>query len=268
MRSAWRRLAVIGLASMRSSSSPAVAAMIGLDEGGSTTESSVHSADRRRRFDGRLLGDDQAQRPCERRRGNDRGPAPRHDDVDALRPVRRAEPEESLRDRWALFRPVRDPERPGQHEHDAAAGGSHDHRGRLGAPRRSVGSRFRRGDRGGCRVAGLEGDRLRPPRDRRPQGSLLRQLQQRRSGRADRPGRSRLHHGLESEQATGPGDERRPHGQQREALRTGLQRRPQAAHSTTAHIPRSARRRARGMGRPRPRPSSSSTPRTRTSTRS
>ena len=47
--------------------------------------------------------------------------------------------------------------------------------------------------------------------------------------------------GLESEQATGPRDERRPHRQQREALRTGLQRRAQAANSTTAHIPRSAR---------------------------
>ena len=58
-----------------------------------------------------------------------------------------------------------------------------------------------------------------------PEGSLLRQLQQRPGGAADRPGHGRLHRRLEGQQAADPRDERRRDGQQRQAVRAGLQRR-------------------------------------------
>ena len=184
MRSAWRGLAIVGLALMALF---VVAACGGSDSKEKQQTRRLSSSGTPEigvdRFDGGLLCDGQAQTPCEQGQRNDRGSAAGHDDVGALRPVRRAEPEEGLQGRGALFRPVQGRERTGQHQHHAAAGRSRHHRRRLGAPHRSTRPRIGSCHRGERSVEGREGDRLRPPHDRGPRGSVLRQLQQR-GGRA------------------------------------------------------------------------------------
>ncbi len=65
---------------------------------------------------------------------------------------------------------------------------------------------------------GVQGDRLRPPRRRAaPKDRYYVSFDNVRGGRADRPGRGRLHRRLEGRQPERPGDERRPHRQQRQA---------------------------------------------------
>ena len=67
-----------------------------------------------------------------------------------------------------------------------------------------------------------------------PTDRVLRQLRQRQGRQADRQGRGRLHHGLEGREAERPDHGRRPDRQQRQAVRRGLQRRPEAEVRLTA----------------------------------
>ena len=121
-------------------------------------------------------------------------------------------------------RRVQHRQRRGRREHPAAAGRAGDQRRREGDPARQPELRVRRDDHRDGPRGGREGRRLRPADRRRRRRGRLRQLRQRQGrpddGRHRRPGdrRARRRH------AEGRDDERRPDGQQLEALQAGLQR--------------------------------------------
>ena len=163
---------------------------------------------------------------------------------------------------------VQDRQRAGQRDDDADAGRGRHHQRRERAVDRRDRLRERCRDRGVGQGQGRRGDRLRPADQGRSRRPVLRQLRQRQRRQAHRSGRGRLHQGVEGEEAEHPHHGRRPHRQQRDAVRAGLQRRAEAV-LRQRHL-REGRRAGRYVdaGRSRPTPSSSSSRRTRTSTRS
>ena len=102
---------------------------------------------------------------------------------------------------------------------------------------------------------GREGHRLRPPHVKGgARGRTYVSFDNVQGRQADRPGRGRLHHGVERDQAEHPGHGRRPDRQQRHAVRAGLQRRAEA-EVRRRHL-REGRRAGRhvdALGRARPR---------------
>ena len=123
-----------------------------------------------------------------------------HDDVGAVCDVRRAVSDAGVQDGRAHG--LQDRQRPGQREHDAAAGRGGHHRGRVRASRSTRSIRARgaaieaNAESKGVKV--IDYDRLVTGRPVRP---VLRQLQQRRGRQADRPGHGRLPLRVERQEA-------------------------------------------------------------------
>ena len=117
----------------------------------------------------------------------------------------------------------------GRQVHPAAAGRAGHHQWREGPSARQPRLGLRRRDRGQRQVPGREGHRLRPP-DARRLGRLLRVVRQRRRRQAPGPGSRRLPaEGRRRREAEDRRAQRLADGQQRDAVRPGLQLGPQPA---------------------------------------